>query len=124
MSDHLSGTVSSEKEIAQQDLSTLMFKAALEAAYTQPESALPSSAHILTCVRAWHITLAGLPVGLLLPQSCASEADSEHEELTQDNRMSWINIMVLQILQWLRVLLHRGNAKALLVQSLQQPHLA
>lgn len=30
--------------------------------------------------------------------------------------------MVLQILQWLQVLLHSGNAVALLVQSLQRPH--
>lgn len=92
MSAHLSGTASSEKEVVQQDLSTLMFKAALEAAYAQPESALPPSAHILTCITAWHIVLAGPPVRLLLSQSCALEAGSKHEELTQDKRTSWINI--------------------------------
>ena len=82
MSAHLLGMASSEKEVVLQGLSTPMFRAALEAAYPQPESALPSSAHFLSRITRWHVILADPPVGLLLYQSYALEADNRCEEIT------------------------------------------
>lgn len=67
MSAHLSGMANSEKEVVSQNLSTPIFRTALKAAYPQPEPALPSSAHFLIHITAWHFTLAGPPAELLLP---------------------------------------------------------
>lgn len=77
MSAQLLGMTNSEKEVVSQSLSTPMSRLI----FPQPESALPSSAR-LACITAWHVILAGLPVGPLLSKSCALGADYRCGEIT------------------------------------------
>lgn len=62
------------------------------AAFAQPEPALPPTARFLVPITGGHMNLAGIPVGLLLPQPCAVGTDCICGEIMQEERMSWINV--------------------------------
>lgn len=80
-----------EKDMVSQSPSTPMIRADLEAAFAQIEPAFPPTARFLIHITGAYMNLAGIPVGLLLPQSCALGTDCICGEITQEERTSWIN---------------------------------